>query len=220
MQGGIGWMSSEYGLASDPQNMLDAEVVKMDGQVLWASEEPDLLWALRGGGGNFGAVVALKLKVYRYPSSIYSGIVTYPRDALPVLAKAIPEFIDRCDDPKMAMHFYCLDLTQGSFTGQSPQPGIAIAVYDANGEEHGRSDAGFKWALDIKGAVDMTETMTLRQVSQQFDNLEKMRGLTNQMMSAITIPSINEELILRTWKWYDELLREDPNQGAGSVRAD
>lgn len=66
------------------------------------------------------------------------------------------------------MHFYCLDLTQGSFTGQSPQPGIAIAVYDANGEEHGRSDAGFKWALDIKGAVDMTESMTLRQVSQQF----------------------------------------------------
>ena len=54
MQGGIGWMSSEYGLASDPQNMLDAEVVKMDGQVIWASEEPDLLWALRGGGGNFG----------------------------------------------------------------------------------------------------------------------------------------------------------------------
>lgn len=43
-----------------------------------------------------------------------------------------------------------------------------------------------------------------------------MRGLTNQMMSAITIPSINEELILRTWKWYDELLQEDPNQGAGA----
>ena len=35
-------------------------------------------------------------------------------------------------------------------------------------------------------------------------------------MSAITIPSINEELILRTWKWYDELLQEDPNQGAGA----
>ena len=46
-------MSSEHGLASDPQNMLDAEVVKMNGQVLWASGEPDLLWALRGGGGNF-----------------------------------------------------------------------------------------------------------------------------------------------------------------------
>ena len=53
LQGGIGWMSSEYGLASNPQNMLDAQVVKMNEQVLWASGEPDLLWALRGGGGNF-----------------------------------------------------------------------------------------------------------------------------------------------------------------------
>lgn len=63
------------------------------------------------------------------------------------------------------MHFYCLDLTQGSFTSQSPQPGIPIAVYDTNGEQNGRSDTGFKWALDIQGAVDMTESMTLRQVS-------------------------------------------------------
>jgi len=43
-----------------------------------------------------------------------------------------------------------------------------MAVYDTNGEEHGRSNDGFKWALDIEGAVDMTESMTLRQVSQQF----------------------------------------------------
>jgi FAD/FMN-containing dehydrogenase len=52
--GGISWLSSEYGLASDPQNMLDAQVVKPNGQVVWASAEPDLLWALRGGGGGFG----------------------------------------------------------------------------------------------------------------------------------------------------------------------
>ena len=43
-------MSSECGLASDPENMLHAQVVKMNGQFLWASEEPDLLWALTGGG--------------------------------------------------------------------------------------------------------------------------------------------------------------------------
>ena len=66
----------------------------------------------------------------------------------------------------MAMHFYYLDPTRGSFTSQSSQPGIAIAAYDANGEEHGRGDAAFKWVLDTQGAVGVTESMTLRQVSQ------------------------------------------------------
>src|SRR6201996_6777824 len=40
--GGYSWLSSEYGLTSDPANLLDAQVVKIDGGILWASEDPDL----------------------------------------------------------------------------------------------------------------------------------------------------------------------------------
>lgn len=54
LSGGISWLSSEKGLATDPHNMLDAKVVLTDGRILWASTEPELLWALRGGGGSFG----------------------------------------------------------------------------------------------------------------------------------------------------------------------
>lgn len=52
--GGYSWLSSEYGLTSDPANMLDAQVVKVDGTMLWASEDPDLLFALRGAYGFAG----------------------------------------------------------------------------------------------------------------------------------------------------------------------
>lgn len=52
--GGLSWLSHEYGMISDPGNLLDMQVVLSDGRALWASEEPDLMWALRGGGGNFG----------------------------------------------------------------------------------------------------------------------------------------------------------------------
>ena len=41
--GGFSWLSAEHGLTSDPHTILDAQVVKLDGQVVWASEEPDLL---------------------------------------------------------------------------------------------------------------------------------------------------------------------------------
>lgn len=54
LAGGLSWLSHEFGLGSDPQNLLDARIVLSDGRVKWASEDPDLLWALRGGGGNFG----------------------------------------------------------------------------------------------------------------------------------------------------------------------
>jgi hypothetical protein len=55
LTGGISWLCSEYGLASGPQNMLDVQIVKTNRQVVWASAEPDLSWALRGDGAGFGS---------------------------------------------------------------------------------------------------------------------------------------------------------------------
>lgn len=158
-------MSSEYGLTSDPQNMLDAQVVTIAGDTLWASSDPELLWALRGGGGRFGVVTAFKLKAYKYPKTVYSGMVMYPREALDDLAKMVPHFADTNTDPKVAMHFYCLDMIQGAFVGKPSVPGLGLLVYDAHGEEHGRNKA-FKWALSIPGAIDTTKALTYRQVNQ------------------------------------------------------
>lgn len=168
LHGGQSWLSSEYGLISDPQNLLDAEVVKLDGTVIWASEEPDLLWALRGGGAGFAVVTRYKTRVYEYPSSIFCGQIIYPPEAAAVVAKETAAFAARCDDPRLALHLYCLDMTQGSMAAQEPQPGMAIFAYDARGEEHGRSADGFKWALDIEGAIDMTHAVSFRQVNASF----------------------------------------------------
>lgn len=54
LEGGFSWLSGDHGCASDPDNMLDAQVVKVDGSVVWASEEPDLLWGLRGAQLGLG----------------------------------------------------------------------------------------------------------------------------------------------------------------------
>ncbi|KAK5050822.1 hypothetical protein LTR84_003381 [Exophiala bonariae] len=216
IHGGQSWLSSEYGLASDPQNLLDVQVVKLDGSVVWASEEPDLLWALRGGGGGFAIVAAYKMRVYKYPSSIFCGQIIYPPESVEVVARETAAFAKRCSDPKLALHLYCLDMTQGSMTSQEPNPGMAIFAYDARGEGHGRSEDGFKWALDIPGAVDMTHAVNLRQVHESFDSLLAHFGASNTWQAGVTVPEVSEELITKAWDWYVGLKNQDPGLVKGT----
>ena len=75
--GGQGWLSRKYGLACN--SVLAAELVTADGKLVRADREnePDLFWALRGGGGNFGAVTALEFELFPVPE-LYAGMLAWP----------------------------------------------------------------------------------------------------------------------------------------------
>jgi FAD/FMN-containing dehydrogenase len=76
--GGQGWLTRKFGLAAD--NLLSAEVVTASGEVVRASsnENPDLYWALRGGGGNFGIVSRFEYRLHPFGPDILAGQVIYP----------------------------------------------------------------------------------------------------------------------------------------------
>jgi FAD binding domain/Berberine and berberine like len=84
--GGIGWLVRRCGLTSD--NLVGADIVTADGQYLHTSENenPELLWALRGGGGNFGVVTSFELQAHEVGPTVFAGIVFYQgEDATTVL---------------------------------------------------------------------------------------------------------------------------------------
>jgi FAD/FMN-containing dehydrogenase len=77
--GGIGWLMGKHGLSCD--NLISADLVNADGRhmIASASENQDLFWAIRGGGGNFGIVTAFEYRLHSL-KSVHGGVVLYPRD--------------------------------------------------------------------------------------------------------------------------------------------
>ena len=78
--GGLGWLMGKYGLALD--NLRSVELVTAEGEVLRASEEehPDLFWAVRGGGGNFGIATSFEYQLHPVGPMITGGLVLHPFD--------------------------------------------------------------------------------------------------------------------------------------------
>ena len=108
--GGMGWLAGKYGAAVD--HLLSAQLVTADGSILEVSAEnhPDLFWALRGGGGNFGVVTAFTIQMQRV-SSVLGGVLSYRVDPAGFL-RFYREFLAKSPDE--------LDLAAVFSTGPMP----------------------------------------------------------------------------------------------------
>jgi FAD/FMN-containing dehydrogenase len=85
--GGISWLGRAYGLASN--NVEAIEVASADGRLVRADActEPDLFWALRGGGGSFGVVTAIELRLFPI-AEVYAGQLWWPAEAASAVLQA------------------------------------------------------------------------------------------------------------------------------------
>lgn len=95
--GGEGRLMEKYGAACD--NLLSAHVVTVEGRQVEASPKsnPDLFWAIRGGGGNFGVVTALEYQLHPV-DQVLSGALTYPPGRIPDFLQAFVKFLAGAPD--------------------------------------------------------------------------------------------------------------------------
>ena len=95
--GGVGWLVRKYGMTID--NLTSAQVVTADGRVLTASlsENDDLFWALRGGGGNFGIVASFEFQAHLV-HTVVGGLLLYARNVAFDVLRHFRDYIESAPD--------------------------------------------------------------------------------------------------------------------------
>jgi FAD/FMN-containing dehydrogenase len=119
---GSGWLERRCGLTAD--NLLSAEVVTAEGSLVTASEteNPDLFWGLRGGGGNFGIVTSFTYRLHRIGPMIYGGLMVSLPDRAPEVLRFLRQYMADAPD----------DLGLGAaFVSAPPEPFVPAEMHFA-----------------------------------------------------------------------------------------
>ena len=96
--GGIGWLMRKFGLTCD--NVLGVELVTADGDLVTANEQdnPDLLWGVRGGGGNFGVVTRFEYRLHRLEPTVVAGLILHPASRAVEALRFYRDFVAEAPD--------------------------------------------------------------------------------------------------------------------------
>jgi hypothetical protein len=175
--GGEGWVRRKYGLTID--SLLSARVVCADGSVRTASpaSEPDLFWALRGGGGNFGIVTSFEFRAHPLgPIVAFAGVFYPVGDA----ANILPRWRDYCANAPDEVTSVALAITMPA-APTLPPPIHNQACMVIGGVYAGPPDAGMKVMQPLRqlGAplADISQPMPFSVVQSAFDALFPMAKL-------------------------------------------
>ncbi len=156
--GGIGWLMGKHGLSCD--NVVSADLVNADGNHLFVSptQNEELFWAIRGGGGNFGIVTALEFRLHQL-ANIHGGIALYPR---PVAFDLLRQYRDLTSQAPDELTAYAALLTGHGH----PMAAIALCHSGSNGD---RAAACKQFYLDSPPAADLIGEKKYTEIQSMLD---------------------------------------------------
>ena len=136
--GGIGYLTRRYGLACD--NLVAADVVTADGRLVHASddENPELMWALRGGGGNFGVVTSLEFQLHPVGPDVAAAVVFYPMDQAGDVLRRYRAFAEAAPDA-LACYAMVVNAPPDLPTEHQGRPVLAIVGCHADDVDAGKA---------------------------------------------------------------------------------
>jgi FAD/FMN-containing dehydrogenase len=167
--GGLGWLRRKHGLSSD--NLVSVDVVTADGAFLTASEteNTDLFWGIRGGGGNFGVVTSFEYRLHPVGPEVMFCFVIYPGDKAKEVLSFCEQYVAEAPD----------EVSPIAVLGRVPpveifperwhgEPMVALlAMYAGEAKEGGRV---LKPLRDLGGAIaDISARMPYRQAQSVLD---------------------------------------------------
>jgi FAD/FMN-containing dehydrogenase len=164
--GGVGWLMRKHGLACD--NLLSADLITADGQTVHVSdsENAELLWGLRGGGGNFGVVTEFEYRLHPV-SQIFGGLLAWPADAGRDVLRFWREWVNDTPDELCTMAAFLYAPPEPFVPPEVVgQPIFAIACFHLDPD---RAEDDFRQLRDLGPAVDVLGPMPYTAIQGMFD---------------------------------------------------
>lgn len=182
--GGFGRLGRRFGLSID--NVLEMDIVTPDGKLrsVGPQNDPDLYWALRGGGGNFGVVTSFLFQLHEMQRDVVTGYIAYPLSEAKQILRFYAEYSEKMPD-EMSM-----GAGVGSRLGQEPRVGI----YFVWSGDPARAES-YVEPLRKAGTVKFESVQSMDYVAvQRSGDIDDTRAFTGYMKSGF-IDTISEDLI-------------------------
>jgi FAD/FMN-containing dehydrogenase len=167
--GGIGWLMRRDGLAID--SLRSAQVVTADGRVVKASDEenPELFWALRGGGGNFGIVTEFEFELRPFGPEVLAGMVLHPLESAAEALRFSRDFMEQAPGELTVFETFTTVPPEEPFPGKlHGKPALALGMVYAGGIEQGLA-AVRELREHAQPALDLVSPMPAAAVQTMLD---------------------------------------------------
>jgi FAD/FMN-containing dehydrogenase len=191
--GGMGWLTRKHGLSID--NLISAEVVTADGRIRTASpeEEPDLFWAIRGGGGNFGVVTSFEFQLHPVGPIVQFGLFFWPLEQVTDVLRLTREVVATLA-PELNVMIAGVNAPPAPFVPAEHQgrPGIMLLV-TGFGPEAEHAELVDRIRRERPPLVEMVTPIPYAQLQQMFDEANAWGLLAYD--KAIYVKELSDDVI-------------------------